>query len=282
MANISKIIVAIFLTLLCAHAVASPIGGARKILRRDIVKPLPARATADDKLWQPAVDFTRHSCYNTAAISPEGEVNPGLEHNFSNGPAEDCRDTEQLDNNNVYSRKRCNHGWCAYVYDYYFEKDVGISWASDVGGHRHDWEHIVVFVKEDRAQFVAISRHGHYDMRRAEDVEFLDGTHPKVVYHKDGGLTHCWRWTKDGDTGHENERREWLTSSLVSYNGFPSRQLRDKLFGSDFGKARMAISDRYFQENLDSAKNIAIKEFDSRYDDESSPGNPLCDELGCY
>ncbi|KAK8118144.1 uncharacterized protein PG998_006425 [Apiospora kogelbergensis] len=29
--------------------------------------------------------------------------------------------------------------------DYYFEKDTAVEHVADVGGHRHDWEHIIVF-----------------------------------------------------------------------------------------------------------------------------------------
>lgn len=31
------------------------------------------------------------------------------------------------------------------MYDYYFEKDTAVEHVADVGGHRHDWEHIIVF-----------------------------------------------------------------------------------------------------------------------------------------
>ena len=54
-------------------------------------------------------------------------------------------------------------------------------------------EHIVVFVQGDEAKIVAASAHGDYDTKNAADVRW-DGTHPKIVYHKDGGSTHAFRF----------------------------------------------------------------------------------------
>lgn len=78
----------------------------------------------------------------------------------------------------------------AHVYAYYFEKDVAVQHVSDVGGHRHDWEHIIVFVKDGKAKIVACSIHKDYDTRKDMGSVRWDGTHPKIVYHKDGGSTH--------------------------------------------------------------------------------------------
>lgn len=49
------------------------------------------------------------------------------------GNTDSCRDATDLDNNNVYSRSRCNNGWCAHLYEYYFEKDVALEQVCGVG-----------------------------------------------------------------------------------------------------------------------------------------------------
>ncbi|KAI0131132.1 necrosis inducing protein-domain-containing protein [Daldinia grandis] len=274
-----KPVVILISTLYTYHIAASPIAGIRQIASRDIVNPLPEIATKDDKRWQPAADFDTDSCYNTAAISPDGQINPGMDHNYS-GPSENCRNSARLDNNNVYSRKRCNNGWCAFIYDYYFEKDVAVPYVIDAGGHRNDWEHVIVFVKDGKAEYVAVGKHGDFDTRKAEDVRWEDGTHPKVVYHKQGGSTHMWRFAREDDDKIENERGVWFKGPLVSYNGFPSTELREKLTSHDFDKARsiakprMAISDRYIRDNLNWAKNDVVPGFDSGVDDAQSPGIP--------
>lgn len=71
------------------------------------------------------MDFDTDSCYNTPAIGIDGTINPGLDNN-NTGLSEGCHDLSDLQNNNVYSRARCNNGWCAYVYDYYFEKEYAL------------------------------------------------------------------------------------------------------------------------------------------------------------
>lgn len=99
---------------------------------------LPQKATADDLKWQPVMDFDKDGCYNVPAIDADGNISEGLEHNWVSA-SQDCRDASDLENNNVYSRQRCNNGWCVYLYDYYFEKDVAIENFADPG-HTHDWE----------------------------------------------------------------------------------------------------------------------------------------------
>jgi hypothetical protein len=68
------------------------------------------------------MDFDTDSCYNTPAIGPDGKVAEGLPHD-STGASKHCREPSNLGNSNVYSRARCNNGWCVYLYDYYFEKE---------------------------------------------------------------------------------------------------------------------------------------------------------------
>ena len=210
---------------------------------------LPQRATENDLKWQPALDYDRDGCYNVPAIDAEGNISEGLDPNFTTGP-EDCRDESDLDNSNAYSRQRCNSGWCVYLYGYYFEKDVAIEHVANPG-HRHDWEHIAVWVKDDKAEYVGASAHGSYNLRPADEVRW-DGTHPKMVYHKDGGSTHAFRFGNTDDDNVENHKGVWVRSPLVSYNGFPDG-IRDQLFAYDFGAATIAFKDETFASNLEKA-----------------------------
>lgn len=95
--------------------------------------------------FQPAMDFDTDGCYNVPAIGADGRTSEGLDPR--SGDSDGCRDPSDLANNNVYARQRCNNGWCAYIYDYYFEKDTAFF---GLGGHRHDWEHIAVWVQVRR------------------------------------------------------------------------------------------------------------------------------------
>ncbi|KAI1873960.1 uncharacterized protein JN550_003229 [Neoarthrinium moseri] len=238
---------------------------------RDPPRALPEKATADDKKWQPAMDFDTDSCYNTPAIDANGNMAPGLDHD-NTGLSSDCHDLSDLQNNNVYSRARCNNGWCAYMYDYYFEKDVAIQYFPFDPGHRHDWEHIIVFVQNGVAKAVAASQHGNYETKAANDVRW-EGNHPKMVYHKDGLSTHCFRFANADDDKIENALGSWFYGALISYNGFPSTALRDKLMSWDFGDANVGIKDSSFANQLENARKDFVPGFDSSVVD-GSPGNP--------
>ncbi|KAJ4291594.1 hypothetical protein N0V88_006194 [Collariella sp. IMI 366227] len=133
---------------------------------------LPQNATFSDLRYQPALDFDTDGCYNVPAISADGTIVQGLPHHWT-GLATDCRDASDLSNNNVYSRQRCNSGWCIYLYGYYFEKDVATKNFLDTG-HTHDWEHIAVWVSDvtGRAEYVAASQHGKYEVRKAAEVRW--------------------------------------------------------------------------------------------------------------
>lgn len=217
------------------------------------------------------MDFDTDGCYNTPAIDANGNINPGLDHQ-STGTSSNCHDLSDLTNNNVYSRARCNNGWCAYMYDYYFEKDVALPNVPFDPGHRNDWEHIVVFVQNDVAKAVAVSQHGKYQTKQASDVRW-DGNHPKTIYNKDGISTHNFRFANEGDEAIENDTGKWFYGALVSYNGFPNTGLRDKLFAYDFGDASIAIKDGNFVRQLELARSDLVPGFDSSVDD-GSPGNP--------
>jgi hypothetical protein len=109
------------------------------VSRRDVISALPGSADETESKFQPLLDFDTDGCYNTAAIDPSGNTNPG--HDATGTPQGDCRDPHQLENSNAYSRKRCNNGFCAVMYEYYFEKDQAVA-GTFLGGHKHDWENM--------------------------------------------------------------------------------------------------------------------------------------------
>jgi hypothetical protein len=158
-----------------------------------------------------------------------------------------------LDDANVYSRSKCNNGWCAYMYAYYFEKDQMAS--GPVGGHKHDWEHVVVWVQNGTPMWVAVSHHKEYLWIHRDKVQWHDGTHAKVVYHKDEPFTHAFRHPKEngGDEPPENHKGTWHLPKVIGWNDFPPG-FRDKLVSADFGKASLALKDGTFEDNLAKAK----------------------------
>ena len=138
-------------------------------------------------------------------------------------------------------------GGAPTTYDYYFEVDRS--------SHRHDCEHIVVFLQDRNITFVATSEHGKYKQHWPSEMQF-EGTHPKVVYHKDGGRTHAFQ---KADTGGDFENPEsargtWHYGNLIAWDRFPNDGLRNKLAAANFGDTSMAIrDDGSFNWNLESA-----------------------------
>ncbi|GGX59055.1 NPP1 family protein [Streptomyces minutiscleroticus] len=214
---------------------------------------LPANADSMDRTFQPALDYDTDGCYSTPAIGPDGTLNPGL--NPTGALNGNCRDASDLDNTNSYSRSKCNNGWCAIVYGLYFEKDQALAGTS-LGGHRHDWEHIVVWVQNDQAQYVSTSAHGDFSTYGRDQIRW-DGTHPKIVYHKDGISTHCFRPANTNDEPPENHKGTWQYPALVGWNGYPAG-LRDKLVQADFGSANFGLKDASFASHLAKAKPSGI------------------------
>ncbi|MFH8294617.1 NPP1 family protein [Streptomyces sp. NPDC018059] len=209
---------------------------------------LPAHAAGIEQTFQPAYDYDGDGCYPTPAIAPDGTVNGGLKPGGAvNGQ---CHDAGDLENTNGYARAKCDNGWCAILYGLYFEKDQAVA-GSGLGGHRHDWEHVVVWVKDGRAEYVATSAHGRFDIYPRDRIRW-DGTHPKVVYHKDGIGTHCFRPANAADEPPENHRGAWQFPSLVGWNGYPAG-VREKLSAHDFGSATFGLKDASFPGHLAAA-----------------------------
>jgi hypothetical protein len=226
------------------------------------------------KLPLTAFDFDTDSCYNAPAVGPDGSINGGRDPGDAvDSPSQNCRDASYLDANNVYVRTRCNNGWCAHLYGYYMEVDA----KSTCSGHRHDWEHVVVWTEGDAARYVAASAHGGYDVRAFDDVQ-QDNGHAKIVYHRDGSSTHAMRFAKDDGTDEppENDAGVWFYGGLVSYYGFPSNEIRDAMMGNDWGSGKIDFSDARIADALEAAKGGNDIPLDVGVD-ESVPGDRVCE-----
>ncbi|MHC0432949.1 NPP1 family protein [Streptomyces sp. O3] len=209
---------------------------------------LPANANGLEQTYQPAYDYDGDGCYPTPAIGADGTVNGGLKPSGAvNGQ---CHDASDLDNANGYSRAKCDNGWCAILYALYFEKDQALP-GSGLGGHRHDWEHVAVWVKDGRAEYVSTSAHGDFDIYARDQIRW-DGAHPKIVYHKDGISTHCFRPAAAHDEPPENHHGFWQFPDLVGWEGYPAG-LREKLSSHDFGSAHFGLKDGSFASHLAAA-----------------------------
>lgn len=207
-----------------------------------------------DRIYEPAFDYDGDGCYPTPAIGRDGTLAPGL--GMGGAVNGQCHDLSDLDNTNAYSRVKCNNGWCAYMYALYFEKDQ-VSLGPGSAGHRHDWEHVVVWVQGEWGMYVSTSMHGNYVTKQRNDVPWDEtGKHAKVIYHKDGGSTHCFRHAAFGEQP-ENHKGQWQWPPLIGWDGYPAGY-RDKLMAHDFGSAQLGIRDSSFGYELSKAKPAGI------------------------
>ncbi|KFA67859.1 hypothetical protein S40285_08779 [Stachybotrys chlorohalonatus IBT 40285] len=229
--------------------------------KRDIITALPGSADVVDSRFQPLLDFDSDGCYNTAAIDPSGRTNPG--RGATGTPQGSCRDPPQLENSNTYSRRRCNNGYCAIMYEYYFEKDQAVG-GSFLAGHRHDWENIVVFTRGDAVVRVAPSCHGDYNDARNNFP--TDGSRPQLVYHKDGASTHCFRFANNDDIANpENPFGRFYTSPLISWDRWPNVGLRNAMLQAWSGGVGPKL-DTEFGDSLRSAAGDGVPGFDPYLD----------------
>jgi hypothetical protein len=266
----------------------------RILNNRDAFSPRPV---ADGVDWayhwevklQPLVDFDTDSCYNVPAMDNHNRASEGLNPDYDSDVST-CRPRSALDRggSNVYVRGRCNRGWCAFVYAYYFQMDFAWSFPLDSWNHRHDWEHVVVWAKLGQPRSVSVSCHGDYDSLVAEDDDLRFGqtpkefpylgqirntgaTHPKVVYHKDGVRTHCFRFAKKADDseGPENDRGVWIRNGLVSMLWMPTGWV-EKFRSHEWGSAHLAwaTEDDFARHLIETMPQEARDdEFDCAYDE---------------
>ena len=227
--------------------------GAPLTARADVINPLPEKATEREIRFSPAYDYDTDGCYTTAAISPDGKTNIGL--GIGGGLSEHCRDARHLMMSNTYSRDKCfGKEWCVLIYASYFEKDQTLNNPANSKdyGHTHDIEHVVVWIKNNKVSRVSVSCHAEWTTKNANLVRF-EGEHPKVVYHKDGGVTHCFRLANESDDAVENATGKWFYPPMVGWDGYP-QGLRDRLLNNDFGSASFELSDKRFDAAIEATK----------------------------
>lgn len=124
--------------------------------------------------------------------------------------------------------------------------------GTGLGGHRHGWEHVVVWVPQDepeRAAYVATSAHGGFDVHPRDEIQW-DGTHPKTVYHKDGIGTHCFRPAGTGDEPPEIHAGTRQYPTLAGWERYPAG-VREQLVAAGFGSAAFGLSGAAFGSRLE-------------------------------
>ena len=240
------------------------------------VSPLPERATALDKRFQPAIDFDTDVCFNVPAVDAAGAISPAAS-TYATRPPASCRSASYRTQSNVYARSRCNNGYCGRVYSYFWQSDFS---------HAYDWESIIVWTTDQGtgSRVVGVTRgdHGKWDTRSGDQLRFVSdasGEHAKLVFHYETwAFSHLWRFSKTdgGDEPVENGTGQWLIQPLVSWNGYPSVGVRNAVSNYDFKGANFDNKDARFAGTLAAANASGIAPgFDANVDaGGDSPGCP--------
>ena len=226
-----------------------------------VLTPLPESTTTFQKTFQPVFDYDTDGCLPVAAIDQWGNLNGGLDD--SGAVTGQCRDNH-LGRANVYSRAKCNNGWCAIVYTEYFEKDMACT-ACTALSHRHDWEAAVIWIRQGAStpSYASVSAHGDYTTKNWSDVP-RDGVRLKVVYHKEGNLatdvgTHSFRFAGWGEVAEAWGDGGWDFPRLVTWNRFPAGNngvnLQSRMQNATWGNANFPLKDGRYNDELKAAKN---------------------------
>jgi hypothetical protein len=220
------------------------------------IDALPEAANEEIRKWAVIFDFDTDSCYPSAAISPTGEINPGLDPGGIDWSlVSECRAPSQLQNSNTYHRAASiRNGGTLFVvrmYALYFMKDRD-SPVGNIFGHTHDWEFALVWLTNGQLTHAAVSAHTGVDMKRVGELSFDPGApnSVKVVYHKNSATTHCMRFAGDNEQA-ENESGRWITPTIVDWhsmigNRVSNQDLRTLLNTHSFGEADCSVNDTNF------------------------------------
>jgi hypothetical protein len=222
----------------------------------DASVPLGLFGAASDeaKRFAPSFDFDTDSCYAAPATWLDGTMNKGL--NNSGSITGGCRSLEQLQIANTYARTtaiaRGGSTYRVYMYALYFQKDQAVAGA-DAIGHRHDWEYALMWIKDGVLTHASYSAHGDVTTRPRGAIEG-DGDHVKIVYHKGGGGTHCFRFAKQNEQP-ENGLRRWFTPVVVEWESMrgvavSNAQLRTQFNTFNYGKANCSFNDNHFPNEI--------------------------------
>ncbi|MCL0330678.1 NPP1 family protein [Apilactobacillus xinyiensis] len=144
----------------------------------------------------------------------------------------------------VYARSGWYQGKWAIMYSWYFPKDEP---DTHIGGHRHDWENIVVWLdnpsnKNPKVLKISYSAHGGYKSYGYSDKTFR-GNNPLVAYGNTtslGIMDHSLMPAYNQVGGQQ---------PLIDWNDL-TPAARNALTNTDFGKANVPFKDGSFENNL--------------------------------
>ncbi len=211
----------------------------------------------------PVFDFDGDGCLPSAGISRYGEQNGGL--NPSGSITGGCRRVDFMNYSNTLHRYACidssGSRYCGHFFSLYMLKDQ-ISALG--GGHRHDWEHAAVWTRDGVVTHAGYSAHGKLYNAATASLPMQNG-HVKIVYHKDGVLTHALRFASAGEVA-ENPYGQFVLPALTSWYtlrgaSLDNAAMRSRLNSFDYGSATIPMKDSNFLSNLNTYRPAGYPAF---------------------
>ena len=183
-------------------------------------------------------DFDTDGCLASAPVVRNGtsfKVNPGTKN--TGALDGQCAYRDQLQRANILFKEICsknNKEYCVRIFALYTVKDMAAAGAWDPFGHKHDFEHAVLWMKSNNVEYVGTSNHGNLTNTKAKDFPRLSANlfdtenfnTFTVVYHKHGARTHALRKSKSKIIGNitvttetpENPEKKWVLPNIININ----------------------------------------------------------------
>jgi hypothetical protein len=188
--------------------------------------------------FKPQLHIT-NGCHPYPAVDEDGNTSGGL--NPTGSSSAGCKGSGY--DSQIYGRSTWYNGVWAIMYSWYFPKDSPASGF----GHRHDWEHIVVWLNNPAATSpeilaVSTSAHSGYTVYYPPDSAYLDGNNAKIDYYSVLLINHAFRMTSDAGETQDLIMWDQLTAAAQT-----------ALENTDFGDANVPFKDANFETKLASA-----------------------------
>ncbi|KAF9870607.1 necrosis- and ethylene-inducing protein [Colletotrichum karsti] len=212
----------------------------RAVVAHDSIQPVAQRIQTggNGKLietFNPLLHIA-HGCQPYPAVADNGDTSGGLQDTGS--ATGGCRDQAK---GQTYARAGVVDGKTCIMYSWYFPKDHPTS-GDVAGGHRHDWENIVVCVDDPAAATPKITAAGassHSGYSKVGGAPKMDGNSPKVEYFTTFPTNHELQFT---DT-------KGKTYPISDWDAMPDAA-KTALQNADFGKANVPFKDGSFESKV--------------------------------
>ncbi|KAF7927052.1 uncharacterized protein EAE98_006436 [Botrytis deweyae] len=213
---------------------------ARAVVPHNSIRPWPENVPGGAlgntlREFEPYIHIA-HGCKPYSAVDGYGNTSGGLQD--SSDPTGFCNDPQY---GQTYVRGGWSGGRYGIMYAWYWPKDHPAA-GNLVGGHRHDWEHVIVWVNNPEVAnpvLIGAAASGHGGVSKTTNPP-RQGTRPKVEYFVQFPKNHALQFTNT--PGVDLPMMWWGFLPEVSKKALNVRDL--------FGAAVCPFNDDNFANNL--------------------------------